>query len=157
MYCSVFATSAHFPNSHWVSLTLFLSFIELGNRDHLCMVHLQTRLAILSLIITVLLSNYYQAITMLTLRFHVKCFPSCKSSDETSKGWEPQIWTMNFQENKVWYVGENEPLEQTYSALREVSCWNVLESILLIWLCCSPLLRKIHMGRNKWTGMCRET
>lgn len=43
-------------------------------------------------------------------------------------------------------VGENEQLQQklTYSALREASCWKVLDSILLIWLCCSPLLRKIH-------------
>lgn len=43
-------------------------------------------------------------------------------------------------------MGENEQLEQrlTYRALREVSCWKVLDSILLIWLCCSPLLRNTY-------------
>lgn len=30
----------------------------------------------------------------------------------------------------------------TYSTLKAVSCWKVLDSILLIWLCCKPLLRK---------------
>lgn len=54
-------------------------------------------------------------------------------------------------------VGDNDALLQprlTYSALREVSCWKVVDSILLIWLCCSPLLRKIHIGIHKYNVNC---
>lgn len=47
-------------------------------------------------------------------------------------------------------IGENKQLQQklTYSALKDASCLKVLDSIRLIWLYCSPLLRKMHKATN---------
>ena len=69
-------------------------------------------------------------------------------------GLDPHVgnhWSRRSVSKKIIYDNGR---KCTYSARREVSCWKVLDSILLIWLCCSPLLRKIHIGINTHNSKC---
>lgn len=80
-------------------------------------------------------------ISLIFLLSNVACDPLVGSWFQFGNHWwnATLIGAMNKELQQRW----------TYRTRREASCWKVLNSIFLILLCWSPLLRTMHTGVNK--------